>query len=139
MLGRPYKCPRAVGPAGGVAPKELASMQFAPYRRAAVPLRFSGEGRCRGAHRGFLWAIRPQKGVLAMELRRPIVLLVLDSDHAEVWSRAEIERALNDTDPLTINDALADLEAEGVVILAGEQVRASRCARQLDGLGVICV
>jgi DNA-binding HxlR family transcriptional regulator len=73
-----------------------------------------------------------------MELRRPIVLLVLDSDHAEVWSRAEIERELNDTDPLTINDALAHLEAEGVVILDGEQVHASRCTRQLDRLGVIC-
>ena len=73
-----------------------------------------------------------------MNLERPVVLLVLDDDHAEVWSRAEIMRALSDIDQLAINDALAHLEAEGVVILDGEQVRSSRCARCLDRLGMIC-
>ena len=73
-----------------------------------------------------------------MSLERFVVLLVLDGDHAEVYARAEIERALSGVDPLAISDALACLEVEGVVVLDGEQVRASRCARYLDGLGVIC-
>ena len=74
-----------------------------------------------------------------MDLERPIALLVLDSDHEEVWSRAEIEHALNDIDPLAISDALAQLAAEGVVILEGETVTATPCARSLDALGLIGV
>jgi hypothetical protein len=73
-----------------------------------------------------------------MDLERPVVLLVLDHDHPEVWSRAEIERALNDTDSLAISDALAHLEAEGVLCMDGERVRATRCARHIDSLGLIC-
>jgi hypothetical protein len=72
-------------------------------------------------------------------IERAIILLVLDGDHAEVWARAEIESELRGRDPLTISDALAHLEAEGVVRLDGEQVRASCCARHIDSLGLICV
>jgi hypothetical protein len=73
-----------------------------------------------------------------MNLERPVVLLILDDDHPEVWSQAEVMRALRDIDPLAIGDALAYLEAEGVVILNGGQVRPSRCVRCLDRLGLIC-
>jgi len=36
-------------------------------------------------------------------------------------------------------DALARLEAEGVVILDGEYVRASACARRMDSLGLVSI
>ncbi|MGH2905111.1 MAG: hypothetical protein ACRDK7_16235 [Solirubrobacteraceae bacterium] len=78
-------------------------------------------------------------------IERAIVLLVLDDAHAEVWSRAEIEVALRRRDTRAIgntwaiNDALAHLSDEGVVRLEGEQVRASRCVRHIDSLGLICV
>jgi hypothetical protein len=66
-----------------------------------------------------------------------ITLLVLKSNHPDPWSRAEIEVALNDIPAWDINDALAELEDEGVVILNGEQVEASRCARYIDSIETI--
>ena len=44
---------------------------------------------------------------------------------------------MSDIEPLAIGDALSSLAAEGVVILAGEMVEASRCARCIDGIGLI--
>jgi len=56
------------------------------------------------------------------------------------WSRAGLEVALHDIPPSDIGDALAHLEAEGVVILDGEQVLvASPCARRLDALELIAI
>jgi len=75
----------------------------------------------------------------ARRIERAIILLVLDEDHAEVWSRAEIEVAMSDIEPLAISDALACLAAEGVLRLDDEQVRASRCARHIDSLELIYV
>jgi hypothetical protein len=72
-------------------------------------------------------------------VERAIVLQVLRNDHAERWTRAELEVEINDFDPLTVSDALATLEAESVVILDGEQVRASACARRLDYLELISI
>lgn len=69
--------------------------------------------------------------------QRAIVFQVLRDDHPEKWMRVEFEQRASDIDPLTVSDALATLEAEGVVILDGEHVEASRCARHLDALGVI--
>ena len=69
---------------------------------------------------------------------RAIVLQSL-RDHPERWSRAEFERELSDIEPLLINDALAQLHTEGVVVVQDEQVQASRSARHLDTLGLISV
>jgi len=70
---------------------------------------------------------------------RAIVCQVLRDDHPERWSRAELERAITTSAPLAISDALARLDAEGVVVLDGEQVQASGCARYLDALELICI
>jgi hypothetical protein len=68
-----------------------------------------------------------------------IVLQILRDDHDERWSRAELEVELDHIDALAINDALARLEAEGVVQLSGEAVSASRAIRCLDDLELISI
>jgi hypothetical protein len=68
-----------------------------------------------------------------------IVLQVLRSDHAERWSRRELEHELHDVDLEAIAVALERLEEQGVVRLEGEHVWASPCARHLDVLGFICI
>ena len=67
--------------------------------------------------------------------RRAIVLQLLDDDHPQ--SRAELKRSLPELDPPAVDDALARLTAEGVVILKRERVRASSCTRHLDALELI--
>jgi hypothetical protein len=71
--------------------------------------------------------------------QRAIVLQVLRDDHPQRWPRAELESKVSDIEPLLITDAFAQLHAEGVVVVEGEQVQASRCARHLDTLGLIAV
>lgn len=66
---------------------------------------------------------------------RVVVLQVLDGER----SRTELERELHDIDREAISGALSSLEALGVVIVEGEQVRASPCAQRLDALGLITV
>lgn len=66
-----------------------------------------------------------------------LVLQVLDRQGPR--SRAKLETALGDVQPLAISDALTALEADGVLYTGGEQVWASRCARYLDELGFIGV
>lgn len=73
----------------------------------------------------------------ARHTERSLVLMILN--HPERCLRAELEAELHDIDPLAVSDALETLETEGVVILDGEQVSASRCARHLDALGLIAV
>lgn len=68
---------------------------------------------------------------------RAIVFQVLRDDHPEHWSRAELENAITPIKPQAMNDALAQLHAEGVLDVDGAKVEASRCARHLDGLDVI--
>ena len=68
-----------------------------------------------------------------------IAMLVIVGEQPAVWSRVEIETQLSDLSPLQISDALAHLEAEGVVLLDGEHVECSRCARHLDALGMIAI
>jgi hypothetical protein len=68
-----------------------------------------------------------------------IVLQVLRDDHPERWTRRELERESPDLDPRAICDGLARLAAEGVVILDGETVMASPCARHMDALELIGV
>lgn len=71
--------------------------------------------------------------------QRAIVLQVLRPDHVEPWTRAELESEIYDIEPLAISDALALLDADGVVNVAGEEVRASRAARRLDALGMVSI
>ncbi len=73
------------------------------------------------------------------QIERAIVLQVLRDDHPERWTRAELENEVFDFDPLTIDEALTRLAADGVVILDGEQVRASACARRIDALELISI
>jgi len=71
-------------------------------------------------------------------IERSLVLAVLDSDHAELWSRAELEREHLDVDPGDVSSALERLCAAGVLGLQGEEVWALPTARYLDGLGMLC-
>ncbi len=73
------------------------------------------------------------------KVERAIVLQVLRDDHPERWTRAELEAEVFDFAPLIVNQALTRLEAEGVVILDGEGVEASRCARCLDALELVSI
>ncbi len=70
---------------------------------------------------------------------RGITLQLLRNDHPQRWERVDLEHEIEDIEPLTISDALAALEAEGVVILDGEHVEASPCARRLDTLELISI
>ena len=71
--------------------------------------------------------------------QRAIVLQVLRADHVEPWTRAELESEIYDIEPLAISDALVALHADGVVDIAGEQVRASRASRRMDALGMVSI
>jgi hypothetical protein len=66
-----------------------------------------------------------------------IVLQVLDGQQTR--TRADLTAVLSDIDPEAVADSLASLEAEQVVVLEGQRVRASRCAVRLDALDLICV
>ena len=80
---------------------------------------------------------RPRSEPRSVE--RAIVLQLLRDDHGERWSRTELETELGDIEPLALSDAIADLERHGVVVVQGERVVASPCARQLDELGLVGV
>jgi hypothetical protein len=82
------------------------------------------------------------RGRVAMEHADTVTehLLVLQVlEHPGARSRAELEIALGDIEPLAISDALTALEAEDVIFTCGEQVWASRCVRHLDQLGLIAL
>ena len=74
-----------------------------------------------------------------VQAERTIVLRLLRENLTESRQRVALECAASDIEPLIVNDALAQLEAEGVVILDGEQVWASACARHQDALGLIAL
>ncbi len=72
-------------------------------------------------------------------VEKAIILQLLRDDHDERWSRAELEVEMVPIGPLAISDALARLEAEGVVHLSGEEVSASRATKRLDDLELISI
>jgi hypothetical protein len=78
------------------------------------------------------------KGSVRMA-QRAIVLQVLRDDHPERWTRAELRGEVSDMTATTVRAALAKLQAEGVVVVDSEDVRASRCARHLDKLELISI
>lgn len=83
--------------------------------------------------------IEAAKGAALVRAERAIALHVLQDDHDEQWSRAELEAALSDVEAHTVAEALDVLREEMVVQVAGDLVSASRCARHLDELGLVSI
>lgn len=69
-------------------------------------------------------------------VQRAIVSQVLRDDHPPRWTRTELEHEI---EPEAVGDALTRLHGEGVVLVHGENVEASRCTRCLDALDLIAV
>jgi DNA-binding HxlR family transcriptional regulator len=70
---------------------------------------------------------------------RSIVLESLADDHPKRSTRKELGDALKDIEPKVVGKALERLAADGVVVLDGGHVEASRCARKLDALGLVSI
>jgi hypothetical protein len=75
----------------------------------------------------------------AARVERAVALQVLRDDHAERWSRAELERELSDVPLLAIDRAVVSLAENEVVHMCGKTLSASRGCRYLDALGLISV
>ena len=75
----------------------------------------------------------------AQRAQRAVVLQVLRDDHAERWTRAELERELDDIPLLEIDRAVVSLAESEVVQVCGNALSASRCCRHLDALGLLSV
>lgn len=71
-------------------------------------------------------------------LDRAIVLTLLAEDHDERWARDELAASLR-VERTTLDWAVARLHADGVLLLDGEEVLASPCARRIDALELIGV
>lgn len=69
--------------------------------------------------------------------QRIIVLIVLE--HDDGIARSALNAEVDDLDPNAVRDALMMLAREGVIVADDERVQASRCARHLDALSLICV
>jgi hypothetical protein len=70
---------------------------------------------------------------------RLILLSLLRRDHPPQWSCAELKLDLYDIPSDAITDALMEMEAVGVVIVAGKNIQASSCALRIDALDMICI
>ena len=73
----------------------------------------------------------------SLEQRAIVHQLLRDDDHTERWTPKQLQRALSDIAPETIDEALAELEEAGVAWRLDEYVGASRCARYLFSLDLI--
>jgi hypothetical protein len=73
------------------------------------------------------------------EQRAIVHQLLRDDDHTERWTPKQLQRALSDIAPETINEAVAELEEAGVAWRLDDYVGASRCARYLFALDLICI
>ena len=62
-----------------------------------------------------------------------IMGLLLSGGHAGIWTRAEIELEVS-ASPLKVQDALAALQASGLVHLHHEMVTPTRAAQRMDDL-----
>ena len=74
-----------------------------------------------------------------IRVERAIVLQVLRDDRDKRWSRTGLEVELAEAETLDISDALARLQAGGILCVAGELVWASRATERLDELGLIAI
>jgi hypothetical protein len=70
-------------------------------------------------------------------MERAIVAQILRDDHDGRWSRAELEREIDDFEPAVLEEALGRLEHDGVLRREGELVWAGRAPRRLDELELI--
>jgi DNA-binding HxlR family transcriptional regulator len=70
---------------------------------------------------------------------RAIILELLRDDHPAPWTRKEIKRAIYDIKGWVLDHALARLEADEVVTLAGKEVWLSLAVRHLEDLGMISI
>lgn len=70
---------------------------------------------------------------------RAIVLQVLRDDHEEWWTRAELLEEVDDIDPAIVNAELMRLADEGALLIDGERVKASPCARCMDALRLVAI
>jgi hypothetical protein len=77
-------------------------------------------------------SIESNKSEGGKAMQRAVTLQVLSS---EVWTRVELEQAIGSP----VSDALAMLAQAGVVVVQGDRLRASLCARHLDTLGLIAL
>lgn len=71
-------------------------------------------------------------------LDRAIVLDLLEEDHDERWQRDELAAAVR-VERSVLDCALARLQAAGVAVCDGDEVRASSCARFIDALELISI
>jgi hypothetical protein len=71
------------------------------------------------------------------QAQRSVVLLALEHDTGIV--RPMLETQLDDLGYETTAEALARLSREQVIAIDGDRVRASRCARWLSTLDLICL
>lgn len=74
-----------------------------------------------------------------LEQRAIVHQLLRDDDHTERWTPKQLQRALSDITPETIDEAVAELEAAGVAWRLDDYVGASRCARHLFSLDLITI
>jgi hypothetical protein len=81
--------------------------------------------------------MQAQSKQVPVRVERIVALFVLD--RPEGCSRTLLDSELHGVYQDAISGALSGLEAEGVVIVEGEQVSASKCARHLDALALIAV
>ncbi len=72
-----------------------------------------------------------------LRIERAIVAQILCEDHERRWSRMELEEEIRDCKPLALEEALARLERDGVLLCEGQSVWAARGARRLDELELI--
>ncbi len=76
----------------------------------------------------------------AWMVERAVVLQILRDDREEEhWSRMELARELAGCESAILDRALARLEREGVLHVDGARVWASRAARRLEELALICI
>lgn len=75
----------------------------------------------------------------ARKAQRAILFQLLRDDHPSRWDRHELDHELSDILPSGIDDALRCLQHEGVTQATGEVISATRCARNLETLGVITI
>jgi DNA-binding HxlR family transcriptional regulator len=72
-------------------------------------------------------------------VERAVVLQILRDDHEERWPRGELAREIADCAPAVLDEALARLEHDGVLLRDGEAVCAAHPVRRLDALELIGV
>ena len=71
--------------------------------------------------------------------QRIIIHQLLRDDHTERWTPKQLQRALSDIEPETIDEAVAELEEAGVAWRLDDYVGASHCTRYLFSLDLITI